>query len=320
MIRRFFALSVAVVATASLAAGCSSADGSAASSGVELHNLTVAAVPAADSAGVYIAEQDGLFAAEGLHVKIVPAISSATVINAQMKGTYDVTSGNYVSYILANAEQHDDFRILAAGSIMQPHVQWLMIPQDSSVQTVQQLKGKTIALNVMGGIAQLLVSVLLTANQISPTEVHFVSIDFPLMAQALKRHKVAAAFMPEPFATGAEESVGAEPLADLDQGAVTSLPISGYAVTQSWLTKYPKTAAAFRKALIEAQRIADTNPGAVEKAMVTYSKGVTPTAAAVMASPDFPLDTDPVLIQRVADLMQEFGLTHQKYSVKPMIP
>lgn len=320
MIRRFLTVSLGVAAAASLAAGCSSANGSSASSGVELHNLTVAAVPAADSAGVYIAEQDGLFAAEGLHVKIVPAISSATVIAAQMKGAYDVTSGNYVSYILADAKQHDDFRILAAGSIMQPDVQELMIPAGSPIRSVDQLKGKTIALNVTGGIGQLLVSALLTANMISPTEVHFVPIDFPAMAAALKRHAVAAAFMPQPFATGAEEGVGAEPLADLDQGAVTSLPISGYAVTQSWLDKYPKTAAAFLKAIVEAQRIADTDPGAVEKAMVKYSLGVTPTAAAVMASPDFPLDTDPVLIQRVADLMQEFGLIHQRYSVKPMIP
>jgi NitT/TauT family transport system substrate-binding protein len=140
------------------------------------------------------------------------------------------------------------------------------------------------------------------------------------MAAALKDHKVAAAFMPQPFVTNAEDSVGAEPLADLDQGAVTSLPISGYVVTKSWLQKYPKTAAAFRKALEEAQRIADTDPGAVEKAMVTYSPGVTLTAAAIMASPQFPLDTDPVLIQRVSDLMQEFGLLQQSYNVTPMIP
>lgn len=81
----------------------------------------------------------------------------------------------------------------------------------------------------------------------------------------------------------------------------------------------PKTAAAFRKAIEEAQRIADTDPGAVEQAMVAYSH-VTPTAAAVMATPQFPLDTDPVLLQRVANLMQEFGLLHKPYNVSPMIP
>jgi NitT/TauT family transport system substrate-binding protein len=221
--------------------------------------------------------------------------------------------------MLANVKQHAHFEILAAGSIMQPQVQQLMIPAGSSVRTVNDLRGKTIALNALNGIGQLLVSATLEANMMSPGQVKFTTIQFPDMAQALKEHKVAAAFMPQPFATNAEDTIGAQPLTDLDQGAVTSLPISGYVVTKSWLQKYPKTAAAFRKALDEAQRIADTNPGAVEKAMVQYS-GVSATAAAIMASPQFPLDTDGVLIQRVADLMQEFGLLHQRYNVSPMIP
>ena len=192
----------------------------------------------------------------------------------QLHGKYAITSGNYVSYMLANVKQHADFEILAAGSIMQPQVQELMIPAGSPVRTVNDLRGKTIALNALNGIGQLLVSAALEANMMSPKQVNFTTIQFPDMAAALKQHKVAAAFMPQPFATNAEDSVGAQPLADLDQGAVTSLPISGYVVTKSWLQKYPKTAAAFRKALVEAQRIADTDPGAVEKAMVQYSQRV----------------------------------------------
>jgi len=320
MKRHFWGGVVALAATAALATACSGAQGSpASSSGVELHNLTIAAVPAADSAGLYIAVQDGLLAAQGIHVKIEPAISGETVISKQLAGKYAITSGNYVSYILANAKQHANFEVLAAGSIMQSQVQYLMVPSDSSVRNVSELRGKTIALNAFNAIGVLLVDATLTANMVSPSQVHVTTIQFPDMAAALKQHKVAAAFMPEPFATNAEQTIGAEPLADLDQGAVASLPISGYMVTKSWLQKYPKTAAAFRKALVEAQRIADTDPGAVEKAMVKYS-GVTATTAAVMASPQFPLDTDPVLIQRVADLMQEYGLLRQRYDISPMIP
>jgi NitT/TauT family transport system substrate-binding protein len=320
MKRRFWGIATALAVIAALATACSSARGAqTSSSDVELHHLTIAAVPAADSAGLYVAEQDGLFAAQGLHVTIEPAISSETVIGQQLHGKYAITSGNYVSYMLANVKQHANFEILAAGSIMEPQDQELMIPPGSSIRSVSDLRGKTIALNAFNGIGQLLVSATLTANMISPSQVNFTTIQFPDMVKALKEHKVAAAFMPQPFATNAEDSIGAEPLADLDEGAVSELPISGYVVTKSWLQKYPKTAAAFRKALIEAQRIADTNPGAVEKAMVHYS-GVSATAAAIMASPQFPLDTDPVLIQRVADLMQEFGLLRQPYDVKSMIP
>jgi NitT/TauT family transport system substrate-binding protein len=320
MKRRFLGAAMALAATTALATACSGAQGSpASSSDVELHHLNIAAVPAADSAGLYIAVQDGLLAAQGIHVTITPAISGETVISQQLAGKYAITSGNYVSYILANAKDHANFEVLAAGSIMQPQVQYLMISADSSVRSVSDLRGKTIALNAFNAIGVLLVDAALSANMVSPSQVHFTTIPFPEMAAALKEHKVAAAFMPQPFATNAEQGIGAEPLADLDQGAVTSLPISGYVVTKSWLQKYPKTAAAFRKALEEAQRIADTNPGAVEKAMVHYS-GVTATAAAVMAPPQFPLDTDPVLIQRVSDLMQEYGLLRQPYNISPMIP
>ncbi len=46
----------------------------------------MAVVPAADSAGFFVGLHEGLFAARGLHVKFMPAISSETVINAQALG------------------------------------------------------------------------------------------------------------------------------------------------------------------------------------------------------------------------------------------
>src|ERR1035438_3053692 len=65
------ALLVAAV-TLVLAAGCSSSGGTAANTAaVEQRNLTVAVVPALDSAGFFIALYDGLFTAQGLHVTFV---------------------------------------------------------------------------------------------------------------------------------------------------------------------------------------------------------------------------------------------------------
>jgi NitT/TauT family transport system substrate-binding protein len=319
VIRPLLRIPAAAAVVALLATGCASADGSAAPAGLEKTNLVVYAVPAADSAGVYIAEQDGLFAAEGLHVKIYPALSSEAVFRAQLAGKIDVTSGAYPSYIQADAEDHADLEILAAGSIMQPRNQEIMVPAGSPIRTIQDLKGKTIAINAPDNILQMLVSALLRDNGVPVKDVHFVvNIPFPAMAHLLQTHKVDAASLPEPFATGAEESIGAQPLADEDVGSAQNLPISGYVVTKAWAQKYPRTAAAFLKALGEAQRIADTNPKAVEKAVEQYSQ-VTPTEAAVMAVPSFPLNTDPVLIQRVADLMFQFGFLPAKYDVRQMI-
>jgi NitT/TauT family transport system substrate-binding protein len=310
----------ALAAAALLAAACSAAGGggSAAPAGLEKTNLTVAAVPALDSAGLYIAQERGLFAAQGLHVTIESVDSSATVVAGQLAGKYDVTEGAYVAYMLADAQQDAGLKVLAPASNMGPLTQEVMVPAGSPIQTVSQLKGKTIGLNVLDNVGQVLVSSLLSDNGISPSDVHFVAVPFPDMATALKTHEVDAAWLPEPFITDVEESIGATPLADVDQGAAQNLPVAGYVATQSWLDKYPETAAAFRRAVLEAQGIASNDPGAIVDGMVAYG-GVSRTTAQIEAAPIYPQQSDLTLLQRTANLMEQFGLTQQVFNAASMI-
>jgi NitT/TauT family transport system substrate-binding protein len=306
---------VAALAVGLLAAGCSggNATGGSSSAGpVEKHDLNVAAVPAGDAAALYIAQQRGLFAAQGLHVNISPAISGATTIGGQLSGKFDVTMGNYVSYLQNDSEQlsgaskaNDPFEVLAAGSIMLANNQVMLVRAGSPIHSVADLKGKKIGVNVKGNIGFLLISALLKANGLNPNQVTFVPVAFPAMGAAIQNHTVDAAWMPDPFVTGNEQQFGEQPLADLNQGAVAGLPIAGYIVTRNWVRKYPNTAKAFRRAIVEAQRIADTNPTAVQQGVMAYAH-VTKQVAALMAFANYPVDTDPVPIQRVADLMQQF--------------
>jgi NitT/TauT family transport system substrate-binding protein len=307
-----------------LAAGCSGG-GSAAPGGLEKTNLRVAAVPAVDSAGLYIAQQRGLFAAQGLHVSIVPAVSGKTTITKQLAGVFDVTSGNYVSYILANADPQAaglkkaaNFRVLSPGSIMESNNQDIMVPAHSGIQTVSDLAGKTIAVNVTHNIGQLLVSSILSDNAVPASRVRFVPIQFPDMARALQEGKVTAAWMPDPFISESEETVGAVPLADSNQGTTENLPIAGYMVTASWLKKYPNTAAAFRRALVQAQTIATNDPAAVQQGMEAFAK-VPAISAAVEANPQFPTKMNATLLGRLASLMLHFNMIGQAYNVDQMI-
>lgn len=322
-LRRVTGLAV-LVGLAALAAGCSGG-GSAAPGGLEQTNLTVDAVPAVDSAGLYIAQQRGLFAAEGLHVTILTAVSGKTAINKQLAGQYAVTSGNYVSYILANAapgrvglKKAADFRVLAPGSIMAANNQDIMVLPNSKIKTVSDLKGKTIAVNVTQNIGQLLVSSILSDNALPASSVHFVPIQFPDMTKALQDHQVDAIWAPEPFITESEEKAGAVPLADSDQGTTENLPISGYMVTASWLKKNPNTAAAFRRALLRAQAIAATDPAAIQQGMEAFAK-VPAKTASIEAVPQYPTQSNAALLARLEALMLHFNMINQQYSVGQMI-
>ena len=105
--RRFSAVPLITAAIMVLAAGCSTAGSNAASTIAadkpEEPDITVAAIPAVDLVGLYIAQDDGLFAQQGLHVAIEKIPSSQAIIADQLKGQVDITAGSYVAYISAQA-------------------------------------------------------------------------------------------------------------------------------------------------------------------------------------------------------------------------
>src|SRR5215469_8008376 len=95
------------------AAGCGS-PGSA--GGTVSSTVTIADVPGVDDAGIYLAQKDGLFAAEGLtNVRIVSYKNQAQVLAALQSGQADIAASDYGDIFYAQATQKAGFRILADG-------------------------------------------------------------------------------------------------------------------------------------------------------------------------------------------------------------
>jgi NitT/TauT family transport system substrate-binding protein len=344
------ACAVALMAVTVLAAGCSSSSGGSGASGADLvaetlptnygpaetTTLNVGVVPAMDSAGFFVAQNEGLFAKEGLKINYTPATSSETAIQQQLKGQLQISAGNYVSYIEA-AEKGDPLEVISEGSVMQQGAQTIFVMPSSHITSLSQLKGKLIGVNAPSNIDYLLDVSVLRENGINPKDVTFPNgkdkasaqfndggaIPFPLMASLLQSGKIAAATLPEPFASLAEQGDGAVPLADLNQGATTDFPIEGYVVTKAWAAQNKYTLQRFLAALSAGQEIADTDRAAVEKAfedLPSPPKGqVPPKIAAVMALDTYPIGIDQTRLQRVANVMFQFGLLPNAYNVSNML-
>jgi NitT/TauT family transport system substrate-binding protein len=195
-----------------------------------------------DLAGLYIAQDRGLFARQGLHVTIVPVPSSQSVISQQLAGQIDISAGSYVAYLAAQAAGAR-FRILAEASTLAPDTRALVVTGNSRITMVSQLAGRTIGVNGVNSISTLLVAALLSAHGISPSVVKFVTDPdgFPAMPGTLQHGAWNAAFLAEPYITAAGQQYGQQVLADLDQGAVLSLPVDGYVATQAWARVHPAT-------------------------------------------------------------------------------
>jgi NitT/TauT family transport system substrate-binding protein len=277
----------------------------------------VAALPAIDLAGLYVAQDEGLFARQGLHVTIEKIASSAAIIADQLKGRVDISAGSYVPYISAQAAGAR-FRILAEASILQPDTRELVTTADSPITTVAGLAGKKIGVNGTNSIGTLLISLLLSENGVSPRKVTFVTDDkgFPAMPRQLQDGAWSAAFLAEPYITLAGEEYGERVLADLDQGDAVGFPIDGYVATQAWAEAHPKAAAAFVRAIEQGQAMADTDPAVVQAAMARYDD-LPPQVSAAIALAGYPVGpVNQTRIQRVAQAILQFGILSPRYATE----
>jgi NitT/TauT family transport system substrate-binding protein len=286
--------------------------------GVEKPDLTVAVVPAISAAGLYIAQQRGYFTAAGLNVKIVPIASGVNAIPDLLKGSVDIDEGQWAADLAAQSKGIAKLHALASASAGGPGVQEIVVPSGSPVTTVSQLRGKTIAVNALNGLAVLVTDIMLAMYDVPVSSVHYVVMGFPDMGAALAAHQVDAAFIAEPSLSAAEDQAGATPLFDVDQGPTHNIPISGYVVTQAWARKYPRTAAAFTRALEHGQRVAGTSRSAVQDALVP-ALHISKTTAAMMALGTFPLSVNSTALARVANLMKEHGLLGASVSTTALV-
>ena len=133
-----FRIAPLAAATIMVLAGCTTASSNAAFSSVPSgpgEDITVAAIPSVDLAGLYVAQDEGLFAKVGLHVTIKKIPSSKAVIAAQLKGQVDISAGSYVGYIAAQAAGAR-FHILAEASTLRPDTRTLVVTANSNVTTI----------------------------------------------------------------------------------------------------------------------------------------------------------------------------------------
>lgn len=302
------------------AAGCT-ATSPAAPAKLEKPSLQVAVVPAVTNMGLFLAQEKGFFAAEGLTVKIVPVQSSTTALAGQLTGEFDVTGGAYVSYVLSQSKNPGAiaWHILSEGSISQPGSQSVLVAKNSSVSTVAGLRGKTVAANILNNVGTLLIQSMLSENNIPVSSVKLVQMPFPDMGPALAAGRIAAGWFDEPFLSRAQATLGAQTLFDTSQGSTSNFPISGYLSTKSWVGRYPNTAAAFVRAITRGQILADGNRSADEQAVTKSIKGVTAEVAALLTFDQYPTGVDRVRVQRVADVMHQFGLTKKAFNMSAMI-
>ncbi|MFI1356637.1 ABC transporter substrate-binding protein [Streptomyces sp. NPDC020898] len=297
----------AVLAALTLAvAACSGDSSDSSSSNGGRERINVAALPLIDCAALYIARDRGLFEKEGLDVRVQQVQTSLQALPALAKGQVDVVaSANYVTYFQAHEKGTLDVRIVAESIRAAPHMMDVLVPKDSDIRTVADLKGQKLAVNVLNNVQSLTFNeVLETAGAGRPD---YRQVAFPQMGAALEKGQVDAVHVVEPFDSVIQDELEVRVLIDGASPPVESIPLSGYLTSKKYATENPETLVAFQRAIKAAAQIAAEDPSAVRAVVPTYTK-VTADQAKSVDLPSFPPVMDATQIARLTELMQKQGL------------
>lgn len=300
---------LAVALLAACTSSGSSNSATTASAHLEKTTVTVGALPVVDSAGLYLARQNGYFQQAGLTVNFTTVAKSTDAIPEMQSGKIDVVAGaNYVSFFQAAEVKHLPLKLLADGESCTDDTFEVLAKPSSGITTAAGLAHKTIAVNITNNIQTMLTNTALQAAGVDPASVKYIVVPFPLMGQALKSGAVDAISVVEPFITVNELKVGAQPVLSTCTGPTANFPISGFFSLSSFTQKYPNTARAFVAALERGQALADSNRADVSEILPTYIPHLSANQAAVVNLGQYPTALDTTHLQRVADAMAKANL------------
>ncbi|TDD14708.1 ABC transporter substrate-binding protein [Nonomuraea diastatica] len=278
--------------------------------GLEKTQLLVGVVPVPSSAPLFIAEKRGFFKEEGLTVKTEIIQAPQAVMPKILNGSMDAFLTSYVSLMAINDSGAATLKLFQHSQEAAPNVAGVVVAEGSPITSAADLKGKTIAVNVLKALGQTLTNAHLQEAGLKPDDVKYVPVQFADQISALSSGKVDAAWLVEPFLTAAKKD-GATQIIDTTDGVTAGVPIDGWGVTEDWLAKNPETAAAFHRALAKAQQIAGEDRKAIDEVVPTYTQ-IPADAAAAMTLGTFSLEADRTNVQKLADLLHGYGYLKSK--------
>ena len=303
----------------SLLNGSDDSSGGSGSSDLEHPDLKVATAGLIDTAPFQFALSKGYFKQEGLNVIPTKVASGSDSVPKTKSGALDVGFSNWATVFDAESKKFEDFRVVADGAQTLPNTMSVVTLPGSGINSIKDLLGKSVSTNSPDDVPTLALRVIMQANNLDYNKIHFTKIALPASGQALSTHSIQAAIQLEPYKAQSAAQLGARPVVDLFPagGPTADLPLDGYFTTAKFAQQNPKTVAAFARAMQRGAADA-ANRNAVEQLLPTYTK-IDAKTAALVTLPAFPTSLDAKRLQRVADLMKEFGQLKEAMNVAPLV-
>jgi NitT/TauT family transport system substrate-binding protein len=284
-----------------------------------LTDITVGVVPYSPDAILWYGIDGGIFKKHGLNVKTESAASPIAIAAAMASGKQQfgfTTTPVLINANISGAGQKCVTSVAGQSSPKDPTA--LVVPKNSKVKSLKDLKGKTIAEVQLGSLNRLAMQVLLKRAGVDNNDVKHVAIPFPQMPQALASGRVDAAVIVDPFLETAIKAGGrviVQPNAELYAGGT----IVCFAATDKYLEGHADVANKFRAAMDESLAYFKTNPKDVLKTLVKYLKLSPEAAQNQKIETNYNPELNVKSIGMIQQQMKDFGWIKKTVDPKTMV-
>ena len=314
MFRNIRLIVFALVPATLLLASCSKAP-------QDTTTLRVASQPLVFGLPLFVAQDQGIFATNGVNVDAKSFTSANDMMSALVAGQVDMLpNAPLVPVVSLESKYPGRFRVFAH-SLMTPDKPFdrILVKTNSPINTLADLSGKRLAL-IPGTTALNAMKAFLKKHGVDPATISFVQLAPPAQLPALQTDSVDALYAYEPMLTialaqGTYRPVSESVYCDL----LNPCPLVVALVDRKFEKQHPETTKRAIKALDEAVKAIQADPVKASASLATHANVPTNLTAKVnIQNRTVEGQMDLQLMQKFIDLLLDIGEVQTKVSAEKM--
>jgi NitT/TauT family transport system substrate-binding protein len=306
-----------------LVAGCGDDDEGNAGGGAgsaEVKTLKVGVIPIADVAPLYLGMDKGFFADEKLKIEPQLAEGGAAIVPSVVSGDYQIGFSNTTSLIIA-ASKNLPVQIISQGVLggTGPDDAWdgVIVPKGSDIKDIKGLEGKTVAVNTLNNVSQVVVNTALKEAGADYTKVKYVEVPFPDMNAALESGRVDAAFQVEPGYSGGL-AAGSKNIANAYEEMAPNYTVATYFASKQYIADSRDVVDRFTRAMQKSLEYASAHDDEVRAIVGTYTE-IPQAVLDKMNLPTWKSDLNRPTIEQTSAAAKEYGFIEEEPSLDDLI-
>ena len=309
-IRLFVPTVLVALAAALLFGGSASSSSDRTLATINLRTLNIANALPLD-----LGVQKGFFSQRGIEINKKVLQSGNDVVLALANGDGDIGYLGYVPAMIGRV-QGIKFQMISAseveGTSVDDNWQNIMVKGNSSIRTPQDLAGKTIAVNALKGVGEVMIKAALKKVGVDPNSPKLLALGFGAMRSALNNGQIDAFWAPEPFVSQGLNIDGDRIV--MAPGPVLGKfwPIGGYGALDSWIAKNPQLAKSFHEAINESLAYAQAHPEEI--------RALLPAGTQNVRLPIWSPVVDRSKLDQLAKYAKEFGVINSLPNMARLVP